>query len=56
MQPVLSARVPLDFRCMRSVAPEEAAKALLANLRWFAPESTGLSVSFPGERRTEKLT
>ena len=56
MQPVLSARVPLDFRCMRSVAPEEAAKALLAILRWFAPESTGLSVSFPGERRTEKLT
>jgi heptosyltransferase II len=24
---------PLDFRCMRSVAPEEAAKALLALLR-----------------------
>ena len=55
MQPVLPARVPLHFRCMRSLAPEEAAKALLAILRWFALKSTGLSVSFPGGATHRKI-
>jgi hypothetical protein len=40
---------------MRSLAPEEAAKALLAILRWFALKSTGLSVSFPGGATHRKI-
>jgi hypothetical protein len=42
-RPCFLRECPLDFGCMRCVAPEEAVKAILALLRWFAQKSIGLS-------------